>query len=313
MGFDLLAWVLDAGLTASAAKVGKRLWGKTLSTELVDAIAAWAVRLPAEAQLHPAALFPQPIEHEELDARPALAALQRQLQQQRVPTVVQWHQALIEHWLRVRGHAGQNAQAFFNLREDDARPLLYDLARALVHVCERDETFFRSAVVEHLEALREESRLLPVALEQAEADDLKRLATRISDMGIAVHLVLHDVQTKTLTLWVDAPCPTMADVKFKWASIAVLACNASRTDYIDLGTSNVGELRGTDARGHIGMMRVRVPIQAARQLAATRRLVPQFWERAAVFFVEPSVDNTALQRWYEQPFSKLEVPLAPSR
>jgi hypothetical protein len=313
MAFDLLAWVLDAGLSAAVAKVGKRLGSKTLASDLGDAISSWASQLPADAQLHPGALFPQVVEHEELATRPQLQALQAQLQQQRVPTLVQWHQALIEQWLRIRNHAGGDAQAFFRLREEDARAKLFELARALVRVCENDETFFRSAVVEHLEALRQDTPLLPLPLQHTGAVDVKGLATRISETGASVFMVLHDQPSKTLTLWVEVGSPTMADLKFRWASMLTIASAAPGVDYIELGTCNAAELRGSDARGHIGTMRLRFPIAAAKDLAATRRLTPEFWQNASVFIIEPTTDNTAYQQWFRVPFSNLEVPLAPSR
>lgn len=313
MAFDLLAWLLDAGLSASAEKLGKRMWGRTLNTDLAKALSTWASQLPDEAQLHPAALFPQQVDHEELVLRPALAALQNQLQHRRIPTLVQWHQALIEHWLRVRAHAGADAQAFFRLSEDDVRPRLFDLARALVQVCENDEGSFRSAAMEHLEAIRESSPLLPLPLQHARDVDVKGLAARIADMGISVFMILHDLPARTLTLWVHVPCSTMAELKAKWAAIVVVASSAPGVEYIDVGTCYVSEMRGTDAQGQVGTMRVRIPLAAAKELAATRRLTPDFWQHAQVFIIRAEVDNTGYQSWVCVPFSNLEVPLAASR
>lgn len=313
MAFEFLTWVLEAGLSASAKGLTKGLWNKTLNGELNKAISTWASQLPAEAQLHPPSLIPQAVDHEELAMRSALRALQEQLHQRRMPTLVQWHQALIEHWLRIRCHAGADAQPFFRLSEEAARPRLFELAGALVRVCENEETFFRSTVMEHLAAIREDVPLLPVPLQHVGEADLKGLATRISDMGVGVFLVLHDLPTKTLLLWVDVPRSTMADLKFKWAAIAVVASAAPDIEYIELGTCNVNELAGTDARGPIGTMRVRIPIGAARELASSRRLAAEFWQHASVFLIEPSSDNSAYQHWFQVPFSNLEVPLASSR
>jgi hypothetical protein len=105
----------------------------------------------------------------------------------------------------------------------------------------------------------------------------------------------------------------MADLKLKWAAVATIASESPGVDYIDIGTCDASPLRGTDGRGHIGIMRVRIPIENARQLATSRRLRHEFWQHASVFVVEPSVDNTAFQQWARVPFSNLEVPLAASR
>jgi hypothetical protein len=150
-------------------------------------------------------------------------------------------------------------------------------------------------------------------LQHAREIDLKGLATRISDMGIGVFMVLHDVPCKTLTLWVHVPSSSMADLKFRWAAIAVVASHAPNVDYIDIGTCDESDLRGTDARGPIGTMRVRIPIRAARELAVARRLTPEFWQHASAFIIHSDLDNTAYQRWLPMPFSNLEVPHAASR
>jgi hypothetical protein len=168
-------------------------------------------------------------------------------------------------------------------------------------------------ILEHLEAIREDSPLLPVALKQTHQVDIKGLATRLSDMGMAVFMVLHDLQSKTLTLWVDVPRSSMAELKSKWAAIATIASESPGTEHIDIGTCDASALRGTDGRGHIGKMRVRIPIESARELATSRRLRPEFWQNASVFIIEPSADNTGFQQWFQVPFSNLEVPLAASR
>ncbi len=313
MAFDLLAWVLKSGLSASAAAVKKQLWSKTLSSELGNALEAWAARLSPEASLVPSALFPRVVDHEEMADRPALMELQQQLLAQRIPTVVQWHQALIEHWLRVRAAAGREAQPFFLLAEDAARPLLHDLARAMVSVCEREEAFFRPAVIDHLEALRADVPLLPEALQHSGAVDVRGLATRINDLGVGVFLIVHDVNTKSLWIWVQLADATVAEWKSKWAAIAALASDAPDTALINIGWGTTHELRGTDGGGHIGTIRICIPIQAARRLAATRGVAAEFWQNVEVYVIEPDADNTVFQRWARIPFSNLEVPLASSR
>jgi len=155
--------------------------------------------------------------------------------------------------------------------------------------------------------------LLPLPVKHAERVDVKAVAARLSEMGIGVFMVLHDLPSKTLTVWLQMPASTMADLKFKWAAVATALSESPGVDHIDIGTCDASALRGTDGRGRIGIMRVRIPIQNARELAASRRLRPEFWHHASVFVVEPDLDNTGLQQWAEVPFSNLEVPFAASR
>jgi hypothetical protein len=168
-------------------------------------------------------------------------------------------------------------------------------------------------ILEHLEAIREGSPLLPAPVKHTHDADVKGVAARLSDMGMSVFMVLHDLPSKTLTVWVDVPSSSAADMKFKWAAVAAVASETPGIDHIDIGTCNTSALRGTDGRGHIGTMRVRIPIENARVLAESRRLRPEFWQNASVFVIEPSADNTGDQQWFEVPFGNLEVPLAASR
>lgn len=125
-------------------------------------------------------------------------------------------------------------------------------------------------IAEHLEAIREDLPLLPVPVRHAHEVDVKGLATRVSDMGMSVFMVLHDLPSKTLTFWLQVPSATMADLKFKWAAVAAVASESPGIEHIDIGTCDPSPLRGTDGRGHIGTMRVRIPIGDARELVTSR-------------------------------------------
>ena len=168
-------------------------------------------------------------------------------------------------------------------------------------------------MIEHLEAIREGTPLLPVPIKHGDGVDVKGIATRLSEMGMGVFMVLHDLPSKTLTIWVQVPSSTMADLKFKWAAVATVASESPGVEHIDVGTCDASPLRGTDGRGNIGTMRVRIPIGNARELARARRLRQEFWQHASVFIIEASLDNTGFQQWVQVPFSNLEVPLAASR
>ena len=166
-------------------------------------------------------------------------------------------------------------------------------------------------ISEHLQELREDA-LLPTAVKNADGLDIEALVNRISDLGIGVFIVLHDQSSKVLTLWVDVPSTTMADLKFQWASIATISSDAPNTEHLDIGACDLSDLRGTNGRGQIGTMRIRIPIANARELAAKRRMFSEFWLNVSAYIVDPNNDNTGFQKWIRVPFTNLEVPLASS-
>ena len=178
---------------------------------------------------------------------------------------------------------------------------------------ERAAELLWEKTIEHLEAIREGAPLLPLPAKHAEHVDVKDVAAHLSEMGIGVYMVLHDVPSKTLTVWVQIPGSTMAELKFKWAAVASTLSELPGVDHIDIGHCDGSPLRETDGRGRIGTMRVRIPIENARELAKSRRLRQEFWTHVSAFVVEPNVDNTGFQQWVKVPFNNLEVPLAAPR
>lgn len=142
MAFEPLSWALSFGLGKAGDKIIKCLTPSELSVRLDATVRDWASSLPSERWAHPAAIF------SENDPEPGLAgmALFQQLLDSKLPTVQQWHAALLERWQTISTAPGEH-QPFFALSQSEAADHLSRLSERLVTVCRSDEKMYRESML----------------------------------------------------------------------------------------------------------------------------------------------------------------------
>lgn len=306
MAFDPLTWALGFALTNSVKRLGEKVFGRCLDSDLEGTTVAWIARLGDDKRLSPAALFPTIIEDEGLDQRPALRALRQELVAHRIPTVVQWHSALIEQWIWVKDNLGSDVQSFFQIAEDEARADLRDLALSIVKVCGQDQALFRGTVLQQIGELLDRTKAdvsseLPDPFPWDSTPSPRALAQHIeAELPTRVEVILIDQRQAIVHVWATIPGSTLEEIQWSLATMASVVAGVSGCKTIDIGVLESDEMCGTDGCGPIGKMKIRLPLEIVRTAAITKITPPDLWKQARCLVL--ANDNTPVQCWHVHPF-----------
>lgn len=132
---------------------------RALTRELED----WRLKLPKELYIQDASSLLD-LSGDETSEQTQSTRLANELELFELPTVEQWHQALLDQWRRRKADLGRDGAAIFQCKTDEVREPLFELAKRLDAVCRQDEKLFRNTVLTLLQsqsasALRDEGRL----------------------------------------------------------------------------------------------------------------------------------------------------------
>lgn len=310
MPFDLLAWAIGYSVTGSTKHIAEKLFGKSLEKDIQAAVRGWAANLPSSASVHATALFPRIVDEDDLDTRPALRTLREKLRSNLVPTTVEWHLSLIEHWLQVSGRPDGDLQPFFTQPEEEARANLHTLAVALVQVCNQNDALFKGSVTNKLDELLSRASNtgeldLPDPFPWTAQSSLSEVALAIeTSAGSPVAVLLIDQVSKAVHIWSKIPGATAAEIKRSLLTIACVASGIPHAKTIEMGTSSDLTLEQSDGCGPIGMMKVVLEASTARAAATTKTLPLDFWTYAKSYVL--AGDGGPGQHWEEIPFRRFE-------
>lgn len=256
---------------------------RSLASALDEATRTWASTLPAGEGLDPALVLPGHLDGEDLEQRPAWQALRARLFAKRVPTLMEWHQSLIEQWQRVRATADRAAPRFFLLSETEARAALRDLAVAVVGICEQDEELFQGTVLDQLEELIARSgggapHLRPVdPFPWSERSTLRDVALAVEQaLGARVELIVIDEDAASIHIWCVPPGSTILEIKQSLITVLCLLSGHPELQTIEIGISGDTSIEGSDGGGDIAMMKLQFPATDVRVMTATRAIPTDF-------------------------------------
>ena len=150
LAVDPISWAVNFGLT-TLAKGTFDVAFKSLSAKLQSAVREWSNELPADVQFNTEALFDSLRPNNEKSEFPARAALGKEFEASRVPTMDIWLQALLERWQYVR--KSTDVHEFFKQPIDVAITQLRNLAKRLETVCRQNEELFRATSLDLLSDL----------------------------------------------------------------------------------------------------------------------------------------------------------------
>lgn len=308
MVFDPLSWAIGFSLTKSVSWLSGALGKKTLQDELEQALRAWAAKLPDDASVEPAALFPDLNPDSELIGRPALGALRSKLRSKLIPNAEEWLSGFVEQWQSRRRVLGTSGQPLFKLPESKVRPLLQTLAEDIYRVCVSDEPLFKGTVLAQLDeilALGGRSNRIALPLPLKGPLDPKLLALAVeSETGSCVHVVLYNAAPKVLHVWGVFSGATLKDFKWTLATAARLACRLPDIQTLVLGMSAVAELPRTDGAGPVGPMTVSFDRAKLDILAGDDEVPLTFWETIMISTVDRQ--GTTFEVWEHHSFRRLE-------
>jgi hypothetical protein len=307
--FDPLSWAIGYALTTGARTLGGVFSRKrNLDTEILSAARKWAATLPTEHSIIVEALFPRLEEDADLLQRPALRELRSHIRGNLAPTLIHWHQALIEQWQTVQGINGSDLQPFFKLPESEARPQLRDLAVAIVSICEQDEPLFKGTVLNYLRQQAEvrNNATAPPPFDWTNASTIRDVALAIEQaVSTTVHVIALDEDTREVHIWTRVLGTTMSEIKRNLLAIACILCGIPKASLIVIGISkDANDLAGSDGRGAIGLGKIVMTTAAVHPVALSRSVPVDFWEQTRAFILVN--DNTPAQDWHEVPFRRFE-------
>lgn len=151
--------------------------------ELRTAVKKWADNLPQNARLSATdALFNRNTAPEE---KRALQIIRAQFDSAQIPSLNQWHEALMEQWHFVRKSI-KDPQDFFKIPEEEASNHLNNLSKALVIVCEQNDRLFKGTTIKILMQIHQAITDNPNMKEKNDnikqlSDDEKKLLRRLYD------------------------------------------------------------------------------------------------------------------------------------
>lgn len=153
MPFDPLSWALGFGLSKTATWLLDKNFSPDLQGNLIREASAWSGSLPESLWLDVATLFAPCSESDALPTE-SRDRLHASLRDERIPSLADWHQALMDQWRMIRArHPAEHAQPFFAATEDVVLPHLSELATRLRRVCQHDEDTFKGNTSQILDEL----------------------------------------------------------------------------------------------------------------------------------------------------------------
>ncbi|MCH8044674.1 MAG: hypothetical protein IID44_13250 [Planctomycetes bacterium] len=153
MAFELLSWLTGFGLT----KLADSFLSPTLEKRFLREIRIWVEE--HQLDVAPESLVPQ-LNDDEVQLYPKLVALRKKLAEPNVPTVEEWHAALVERH-QVIGETLSEPRGFFTLPLEDASPLIDKLATKLHALCVQDD------VLSKVDSAEKQKRMIELLEEQA--------------------------------------------------------------------------------------------------------------------------------------------------
>jgi pyrimidine-nucleoside phosphorylase len=154
---DPLSWALGFAVDKAASWAVEKRVSPGLSGRLTKAVREWGATVPNELSLEPGTLFTNTT-----GEGPQRTRLRETLDDERVPSLATWQEALVEEWRRIAARsAGEALQPFYHAPENVVLPHLTRLAERLHRICQQDEGLSRRTTNLYLERLALE-KLLPV-------------------------------------------------------------------------------------------------------------------------------------------------------
>ncbi|HPQ70408.1 MAG TPA: hypothetical protein PKW95_14865 [bacterium] len=131
MQFGIIAWATGKVFGVAVNKLVHRLSPdlKNIQKSFKAAIKDWEATIPPELQFHADSLFPS-VSDDSLSTRPYLQKLRNSINNNNIPSIDDWNNALKEQW-RMLNESSSNLVSFFHLKEDDAYNYLSDLSQRL--------------------------------------------------------------------------------------------------------------------------------------------------------------------------------------
>jgi hypothetical protein len=138
MPFDPLTWFLGFVFTQTSNKALGALKSNKLSARIERATKEWASELPEGCGVVPEALQ-HTLSTQSSGDEQAREQLARLLESYTIPSVEEWHAALLERWNEVRAQIPRSElQPLFKLEPEEASSHLNVLAERLKKVCDRE-------------------------------------------------------------------------------------------------------------------------------------------------------------------------------
>lgn len=308
MGIDIFSWATGFALTTAMRRLGGKLTSADVEQNLRSELHKWSETLPSEMSLHADALFLGASAESGADVSPNLVALRQSMQTGTIPDTALWHAALVERWRAVRQEQGDEAQAFFQVAEDEASDRILELADRLRDACIKHEELFKSHVVAQLAALASQianESDIPDPASLSGENAAQCLAQCIEhETPWRVHVAFIDQQTRTLVVWGrllndERPMPK------PFLHAACVASGCVDVDTIKVGLSNIDDIGGSDASGSIGGFLVVFQARSVERLARTKEVPQGFWSDVSIEVLKDP--NGCFQEQVRIPFNEVDV------